>query len=144
MREQSLHILLVEDNPGDAFLVSSVLHQRPATVLHQVTDGQAALDFLRSAAPLPHLILLDLNLPQMSGHQVLEQIKAEPHWRYVPVIVLSTSRSQDDILRSYRLHANCYLTKPLNLQDSTAMMQALEQFWLAWAALPQSPKPVSL
>ncbi|MGF1601151.1 MAG: response regulator [Thermosynechococcaceae cyanobacterium] len=147
MNEQAIHILLVEDNPGDAFLISNAFQQRSATVLHQVTNGKDALHFLHQpsrTSPLPNLILLDLNLPQMSGHEVLEAIKTDPDLLHIPVIVLSTSHAQDDVLRSYQLHANCYLTKPLNLQDTTTMMKSLEQFWLLRASLPQHPKLASL
>ncbi|PZD74367.1 Response regulator rcp1 [Acaryochloris thomasi RCC1774] len=139
MSEQPIQILLVEDNPGDAFLVSHALEQRPATVLHQVSHGREALDFLKQAAQLPDLMLLDLNLPQIDGYEVLRQVKADPDLMHIPVIVLSTSGAEQDILRCYRLQANCYLTKPLNLQDSATLMLALEQFWLVGAALPRLP-----
>ncbi len=137
MNEPSVEILLVEDNPGDAFLVSHALLQRPATLLHQVSHGKDALRFLREAVQLPDLMLLDLNLPQMNGYEVLSQIKTDPELMHLPVIVMSTSSSEQDVLRCYRLHANCYLTKPLTLQDSATLMLALEQFWLVWASLPR-------
>lgn len=137
MNEQSVEILLVEDNPGDAFLISHALQQRPETILHQVSHGKDALRFLREAVQLPDLMLLDLNLPQMNGFEVLSQIKMDPELMHLPVIVLSTSSSEQDVLRCYRLHANCYLTKPLTLEDSATLMLALEQFWLVWASLPR-------
>lgn len=141
MNEQPIQILLVEDNPGDAFLVSHALEQRPATVLHQVSHGKEALDFLNQAAQLPDLMLLDLNLPQMDGYEVLRRVKADPDLMHIPVIMMSTSSTEQDVLRCYRLQANCYLTKPLNLQDSTHLMRVLEQFWLGGASLPGVPRP---
>ncbi len=143
MNEQPVQILLVEDNPGDAFLISNAFKRRPAMVLKQVTNGKDALDLLHQSlqsGQLPDLMLLDLNLPQVDGYQVLEQVKTDPDLMHIPVIVLSTSSAREDVLRSYRLHANCYMTKPLNLQDSIAAMQSLEQFWLTRVKLPQHPK----
>jgi two-component system, chemotaxis family, response regulator Rcp1 len=139
MNKQPIQVLLVEDNPGDAFLISHALQQRPETVLQRVSHGQEALNVLRQAAQLPDLMLLDLNLPQMNGYEVLQQVKTDPKLMHIPVIVLSTSSSEQDILRCYRLHANCYLKKPLNLQDSAAVMLALEQFWFVWASFASRP-----
>jgi two-component system, chemotaxis family, response regulator Rcp1 len=133
MNKQPIQVLLVEDNPGDAFLISHAVQQCPETVLRQVSYGQEALNVLKQAAQLPDLMLLDLNRPQMDGYEFL-QVKTDPKLKHIPVIVLSTSDSEQDILRCYRLHANCYLKKPLNLQDSAAVMQALEQFWFVWAS----------
>lgn len=136
------HILLVEDNPGDlrllreAFRDAKVPHQ-----LHVATDGQEALDFLHKRdhhadAPQPHLILLDLNLPKMSGHEVLENLKRDAVLHNIPVIVLSSSADGRDIGRAYELHANCYIQKPSDLASFVQIMRLIEDFWMRIVQLP--------
>jgi chemotaxis family two-component system response regulator Rcp1 len=135
-------ILLVEDNPADAYLVGEALKglQVP-THLSVAGDGRAALAVLRHEGPYtgtdtPDLILLDLNLPHQPGLEILAEVKADPFLRHIPVLVLTTSQAPDDIVQSYELGANSYLTKPFGLDAFLKMMQALEEFWLVAATLP--------
>jgi CheY-like chemotaxis protein len=131
-----IEILLVEDNPGDVRLTRDAL--RDAKVrnnLHTAADGVAAMAFLRreaphTAAPRPDLILLDLNLPKMNGREVLETIKHDDALKHIPVVVLTTSQAEKDILDSYRLRANAYVTKPVDLEQFLKMIQSIEHFWL--------------
>jgi len=131
-----VHILLVEDNPGDVRLTMEALKesQFPSN-LHVVRDGVEALDYLRNVA-LPDLILLDLNLPRRSGREVLTEIKADPALRRIPVMVLSTSRSDADVQFSYDHHANCYIQKPMELDRFFDVVRSIEQFWCSVASLP--------
>ncbi|HTP86294.1 MAG TPA: response regulator [Bryobacteraceae bacterium] len=131
-----VHILLVEDNPGDVRLTIEALKesQFPSN-LHVVRDGVEALDYLRNVA-LPDLILLDLNLPRRSGREVLTEIKADPALRRIPVMVLSTSRSDADVQFSYDHHANCYIQKPMELDRFFDVVRSIEQFWCSVASLP--------
>lgn len=137
-----LQILLVEDNPGDARLVKEALREsKIMNNLHRVEDGEMALDFLYKrgiydSAPNPDLVLLDLNLPKISGHQVLEQIKSEISLRKTPVVVLSISRSEKDIEDSYNHNANCYITKPLDLNEFIEVFETIQNFWLRTVTLP--------
>ena len=137
-----MEILLVEDNPGDARLTRDALaHGSIPSRLHHARDGEEAIAFLRreppfSTAPAPHLILLDLNLPRRDGREVLEEIKADPALRHIPVVVLTSSRAEEDILRSYRLHANCFITKPGDLEELGQVVQGIEQFWFTLVKLP--------
>ncbi|MEI8038242.1 MAG: response regulator [Verrucomicrobiota bacterium] len=137
-----IEILLVEDNPGDVDLAREALEEgKVRNSLHVVGDGEAALDFLRgkgayAAAPRPDLVLLDLNLPKMDGRQVLAEIKSDPALRSIPVVVLSTSRAEEDILKTYNLHANCYITKPIDLHQFIKVVQAIEEFWFTIVKLP--------
>lgn len=141
---QKLKILLVEDNPGDVRLTMEAL--KDAEVSNQlsvVRDGVEAMEFLRregkyNNAPRPDLILLDLNLPRKDGRQVLKEIKADETLRRIPVVVLTTSRAEEDILKAYDLSANCYITKPVDLDQFTQVMQAIEVFWLTIVKLPAS------
>ncbi len=138
-----IEILLVEDSPGDARLAREALKE--STIrnnLHLVQDGEEALNFLYKRgkyenAPNPDLVLLDLNLPKISGHQVLAQIKSEDRLRKIPVVVLSISRSQKDIEDSYNLNANCYVTKPLDLNEFIEVFETIQNFWLRTAKLPE-------
>ena len=120
---QPIEILLVEDNPGDVDLTREALEEaKVGNRLHVAEDGEAAVDFLYqrgefAAAPRPDMILLDLNLPKKDGRQVLKEIKADPKLAEIPVVVLTTSEADEDILRSYQLHANCYITKPVNFKQ---------------------------
>jgi CheY-like chemotaxis protein len=131
-----VHILLVEDNPGDVRLTMEALKEsRFPTTLHVVNDGVEALHYLRSNAA-PDLILLDLNLPRRSGREVLTEIKADPELRRIPVMVLSTSRSEVDVQFSYDHHANCYIQKPMELDRFFDTVRSIEHFWCSVASLP--------
>ena len=137
-----IEILLVEDSPGDVRLTIEAL--RDAKVrnnLHVVGDGAEALAFLRregahAAAPRPDLILLDLNLPKKDGREVLSEIKDDPTLRRIPVVVLTTSQAEQDIVRTYDLHANCYIAKPVDLDQFITVVKSIEDFWLAIVKLP--------
>jgi chemotaxis family two-component system response regulator Rcp1 len=137
-----MDIMLVEDNPGDARLVKEALiESRIKHNLYLVDDGEKALDFLfrrgeYHSMPKPDLVLLDLNLPKISGHQVLAKIKSEDHLRKIPVVVLSISRSEKDIEESYNLNANCYVTKSLDLNEFIKVFEMIQNFWLKTVKLP--------
>lgn len=141
---QKFEILLVEDNPGDAFLTKEAL--RESRFLHRlsiVEDGEEAMQFLRRQgnygdAPRPDLILLDLNLPKMDGRELLAEIKEDAHLRHIPVIVLTTSDARQDIWGAYKLHANCYLTKPIQMDDFLQKVRSVEDFWLTVVRLPSN------
>jgi chemotaxis family two-component system response regulator Rcp1 len=141
--DQGVEILLVEDNPGDVRLTMEVLKE--GKMLNHVSvarDGVEALAFLRreganAMAPRPHLILLDLNLPRKSGREVLEEIKRDTDLRRIPVVVLTTSKAEQDILKAYDLHANCYITKPVDLDQFITVVRSIEDFWLTIVRLPQ-------
>jgi len=139
----SPEILLVDDNPADIDLFSDALAATPnGSRIQAVPDGEEAIAFLRRASPYtqairPSLVILDLNLPRRDGRAVLADIKTDPSLRTIPVVVFTTSRSQRDIIRSYELGANCYLSKPGSLQEYFATVQAIENFWLKFATLPQ-------
>lgn len=138
-----LDILLVEDNPGDIRLTQEALREtRMPSTLHVAKNGVAAMDFLRrrgeySDAPRPGLVLLDLNLPRLSGREVLKQMKDDPHLRRIPVIVLSTSEAQRDVTESYDLHANCYINKPVDFEQFLRVISMIEQFWFGLVKLPR-------
>jgi chemotaxis family two-component system response regulator Rcp1 len=137
-----IDILLVEDNPGDARLTREALAMsKLPNTLHTVRDGEEALAFLRREGqfedrPAPDLILLDLNLPRRDGREVLEDVKRDPRLMHIPVVVLTSSQAEEDILRSYRLHANCFITKPADLEQLTRVVQGIEQFWFTLVRLP--------
>lgn len=137
-----IEILMVEDNPGDVRLTREALKGgKVLNQLHVVEDGVAALDYLYRRPPYedaarPDLILLDLNLPKMDGRQVLATIKADETLKLIPVVVLTTSQAEEDVLRAYRLSANCYVTKPVDLHQFNRIVQAIEQFWLTVVSLP--------
>lgn len=139
-----MDILLVDDDPADVRLTREALKRgRSQSRVHVVGDGLEALAFLRrdgphAAAPIPDLILLDLNLPRKDGRELLAEIKADPKLKHIPVVVLTTSTDQDDILTSYALHANCYITKPADLNQFMAVVHALDDFWFTVAKLPAS------
>jgi CheY-like chemotaxis protein len=138
-----IHILLVEDNPGDVCLTSEAFRDfKVANDLHVVMDGAEALDFLyrrgeHADAVRPDLVLLDLNLPKVDGREVLAEIKQDPQLRRVPVVVLTTSRNEADVLRSYDLHANAYVTKPIDLDQFIDVVRRIEDFWLTLVKLPE-------
>ncbi|MDB5687457.1 MAG: response regulator receiver protein [Rhizorhabdus sp.] len=140
--DKSVDILLIEDNPGDALLVrESMRDAKLDNRLHHVSDGDEALRFLRRtdehhAAPRPDLILLDLNLPGMSGREVLSAIKNDPDFGVIPVVIMTSSSAESDIVESYELHANCYVTKPLDLDQFMHVVQSVEMFWLTIVKLP--------
>ena len=135
-------ILLVEDNPGDVRLTREALAEiKMANNLHVVEDGIQALEFLRrdgvyADKPRPRLVLLDLNLPRKDGREVLAEMKTDPKLRRIPVVVLTTSDSEEDILRAYDLHVNAYVTKPLDLDQFAKVVNAIDQFWFSIVALP--------
>ena len=137
-------VLLVEDNPGDVDLTREVLREGKLHLdLHVAMDGVEAMEFLRrrgahAQAPRPDLILLDLNLPRKDGREVLAEIKADPELRRIPVVVLSSSDAERDIVRSYDLHANCYVTKPVDLNQFITIVKLIEEFWLTIVMLPPS------
>jgi CheY-like chemotaxis protein len=140
-----IEILLVEDNPGDVRLTIEGLKEgKVRNNLHVAKDGVEALAFLRREARYadavrPDLILLDLNLPRMDGRQVLSEIKADPLLKTIPVVVLTTSRAEQDVLHSYQLQANCYITKPVDLEQFITVVRSIEDFWLTIVTLPQTP-----
>jgi chemotaxis family two-component system response regulator Rcp1 len=138
-----VRVLLVEDSPGDVRLMQETLHEADTCVeLHVAIDGAEAMAFLKregihSNAERPDLILLDLNLPKMDGREVLTQIKADDSLKMIPTVILTTSDSEADILRSYRLQANCYLSKPVQLDSFESLVRSIKDFWLTKAKLPQ-------
>lgn len=140
---QPIEILLVEDNPGDARLTLEAM--RDAKVrnrIHVVEDGIEAMAFLRRQgrfgdAPRPDLILLDLNLPRMDGREVLSEVKSDPDLRRIPVVVLSTSQAEEDVIRAYDLHANCYVTKPMDLAQFMKIVNQIGEFWVKVVTLPR-------
>lgn len=140
---EPIEILLVEDNPGDARLAAEALKEnKVSNNLHQVRDGVEAMRFLRREAPyagvpVPDLILLDLNLPRKDGREVLEEIKGDPELRLVPVVVLTTSAAERDLIKSYNLHANAYVIKPIDLDRFIEVVRAIESFWFTIVKLPQ-------
>ena len=136
-----IDVLLVEDDPGDELITREVLEDNKA-ILHVAHDGQEGLDFLYrraefAQAPRPGLILLDLNLPKYDGRQLLERIKSDPDLYHIPVIVLTTSSAQEDILRSYKLHANAYVTKPVDVDKFMSAVRQIDEFFLRVVRLPQ-------
>jgi two-component system, chemotaxis family, response regulator Rcp1 len=139
-----IEILLVEDNPGDVVLTREALKDaRVHNKLHVATDGEEAIAWLKQTgthenAERPDLILLDLNLPKVDGREVLAQIKSDPELRSIPVVVLTTSKAEEDVLKSYDLHANCYIAKPIDLQQFIAVVKAIEDFWFTIVKLPVS------
>ncbi len=139
---EAFEILLVEDNPGDARLAQEALKEgRMTSRLKVVVDGVEAMSFLRregpyAGSPRPNLILLDLNLPRKDGRQVLAELKADEDLRRIPVVVLTTSQAEQDILRSYDLHANCYITKPVDLDRFISVVRSIEEYWCSVVTLP--------
>lgn len=137
-----IEILLVEDNPGDVRLaVEALKDAKVSNHLTTVTDGEAALEFLRrqgkwAKAPRPDLVLLDLNLPRKSGREVLCDIKDDPKLRTIPVVILTTSQAEEDILKAYNCNANCYITKPVDLDQFIKVVRSIEDFWLTIVKLP--------
>jgi two-component system, chemotaxis family, response regulator Rcp1 len=137
-----IEILLVEDNLGDVRLTKEALKEgKVYNNLHWAKDGVEALEFLRREgphkdAPRPDIILLDLNLPKKDGREVLSVIKNDQQLKHIPVVVLTTSKAEEDVLRSYELHANCYVTKPVDLDKFIVVVQSIDRFWLTVVTLP--------
>ena len=137
-----IEVLLVEDNPGDVRMTQEALKEgRFINHLNVVSDGVEATDFLWrrgkfQTAPRPDLILLDLNLPRKNGREVLREIKADPELRRIPVMVLTTSKADQDLHRAYDLHANCYITKPVDLDQFLTVVRSIEHFWFNIVTLP--------
>jgi chemotaxis family two-component system response regulator Rcp1 len=138
----AIEILLVEDNPADVRLTQEALREsKLSNRMHAVGDGEQALRFLRregehAESPRPDLVLLDLNLPRLSGREVLAQVKADPDLRRIPVVVLTTSEAEEDIVRSYDLHANAYVRKPVDFHQFTDVVRLIEDFWFTLVKLP--------
>lgn len=143
-----IQILLVEDSPGDVRLTREAFREANRAIqLHVVMDGVDAMSFLRregqhADAPRPDLILLDLNLPKMDGREVLAQIKADNHLKTIPTVILTTSDSEADITKSYQLQANCYLSKPVQLDNFETLVRSINDFWLLKAKLPHQVQAV--
>jgi CheY-like chemotaxis protein len=139
-----IEVLLVEDDPGDVVLTKEAFaDNKVSNKLSIVSDGEEAMRFLRregdyTDAPRPDLVLLDLNLPRMDGRQVLEEIKADETLRTIPVVVLTTSEAEEDILRSYRLHANAYVTKPVDFDQFIKVVRQIDNFFVSVVKLPRS------
>jgi CheY-like chemotaxis protein len=139
----NIEILLIEDSPSDANLtIKGFMNAKIANNLRWVEDGETAMNYLRQQGEFanvcrPDLILLDLNLPGMDGREVLTEIKSDPNLKMIPVVVLTTSADEHDILRSYNLNANCYVTKPLDVYQFIEVVQLIQDFWLAAVALPR-------
>ena len=137
-------ILLVEDNPGDARLtVEAFADGKVRNNLNVVPDGIEAMRYLRKEGPYadrprPDIILLDLNLPKKDGREVLAEIKSDSDLKSIPVVILTTSKAEEDILRTYELHANCYITKPVDLDNFIEVVRSIEDFWLTLVRLPRS------
>jgi two-component system response regulator len=140
---QTVEILLVEDDPADVELTRETMaDSKVVTHLHVVEDGMEALSFLRregkyAEAPRPDLILLDLNLPRKDGRTLLAEIRADDGLKTIPVVVLTTSQAEEDIVRSYRLGANCYITKPVGLAEFSRVVNSIEEFWFTIVRLPK-------
>jgi len=140
-------VLLVEDSPGDVRLTREALRDANVQLtLHVASDGTEAMEFLAREgrfhdAPRPNLILLDLNLPRRDGREVLQAIKSDPQLLSIPVVILTTSASEADVMGSYRLHANCYITKPVDLDEFLEVLKSIERFWLSVVRLPREARP---
>jgi two-component system, chemotaxis family, response regulator Rcp1 len=142
IKGEYIEILLVEDNPGDIRLTKEALKDsKILNNLNVVEDGMEAMTFLRKEgkyvdAPRPDLVLLDLNLPKKDGRDVLKEVKEDPILRRIPVVILTTSRSEQDILKTYDLYANCYINKPVDLDQFVTVVKSIENFWFSIVKLP--------
>jgi CheY-like chemotaxis protein len=140
--ERLIHILLVEDSPDDVLLMREALKEaKVANDLHVVEDGQAALDYVHrrrewTDAPRPDIVLLDLNLPRKDGREVLAEVKQDPDLKKIPVVVLTTSVGEEDVVRAYEHHANAYVQKPVGLNQLLEIVKAIDEFWLGIVTLP--------
>ena len=141
-KPRPIEILLIDDNPGDVALTKRALERcKISNVLNVVTDGESAIAYLKHRkgyedAATPQLIMLDLNLPGMDGREVLEAIKADVALRGIPVVVMTSSLAEEDIVRSYDSHANCYITKPIDIEGFKRAVEAIDQFWFSIVRLP--------
>ncbi|WP_284653144.1 response regulator [Flavobacterium terrisoli] len=139
---KAIHILLVEDNEGDILLTTEALEEgKIINKVSVVKDGKQAIDFLNQKEPfenavLPNLILLDINLPKKNGHEVLQYIKESKHLRYIPIIMLTTSSSEKDIIKAYNHYANCFITKPVDVNEFMLAVAKIENFWVSIVQLP--------
>jgi CheY-like chemotaxis protein len=142
LKTKAIDILLVEDNPGDVRLTREALKEgKVLNTIHVAGDGIEALEFLRHEGKYaktihPDIILLDLNLPRMDGRELLAKIKSDPKLRRIPVVILTTSKAEEDIIKSYDLHANCYITKPVDLHQFITVVKSIEEFWFTIVKLP--------
>jgi CheY-like chemotaxis protein len=142
IRNERIEILLVEDNPGDVELTTLAFEESQLQVhLNVVEDGVAAMEFLNrksayTKAPYPDMVVLDLNLPKKSGHEVLAEIKAHENFRRIPVVILTTSLAEEDVLRAYNLYANCYIKKPVGFSQFIEVVHSIEDFWFKTVRLP--------
>ena len=142
VHSRPIEVLLVEDNPADVRLTEEAFKDgRVSCHLSVASDGVEAMEYLRregkfQTAPRPDLVLLDLNLPRKSGREVLEEIKSDPHLRRIPVMVLTTSSAHQDLASAYSLHANCYITKPLDMDQFRSVVRSIELFWFIIVTLP--------
>ena len=147
-RARVVDVLLVEDDPGDVLMTREAFeHYRIRNQLHVVNDGEQALQFLHrrgeyASAPRPGLILLDLNLPRRDGLEVLAELKGDPGLRVIPVVILTTSQAEEDILRSYALHANAYVSKPVDFERFMDVIRQIDNFFVEVIHLPPSPSPL--
>jgi two-component system, chemotaxis family, response regulator Rcp1 len=143
---EPIEVLLVEDSPGDVRLTREAFKDAKVHInMHVASDGIQAIAFLNregeyAKAPRPDMILLDLNLPKKDGREVLEEIKKSPALKSIPVVILTTSASETDILRSYQLHANCYITKPVGLEGFLEVVKSIDGFWLSVVKLPREAR----
>lgn len=144
--DRPIEILLVEDNPGDVRLTREIFKAaRIRNIIHTVEDGVEAMEYLRNQGKYadearPDLILLDLNLPRKDGREVLAEIKTDDELKRIPVVVLTISKAEEDILKTYSLHANCYITKPVDLDQFIKVVASIEDFWLSVVKLPSGMK----
>lgn len=142
-----IEILLAEDSPGDVRLTRECLKEaKVRNALHVVGNGEEALDFLLQVgrfvgAPRPDIILLDLNMPRMDGREFLTRLKQEERFKRIPVVVLTISKSEEDIIKSYDLHANCYIVKPIDFDQFFKVVRSIEEFWLTVVSLPRDGRP---
>ncbi len=140
--KRQIDILLVEDNPGDVRLTMEALKEaKLLNTIHHVSDGVEALAYLRQEgkyanAPRPDLVLLDLNLPKKDGREVLAEVKNDSKLRRIPIVILTTSRAEQDILKAYNLHANCYISKPVDLDQFIKVAKSIDDFWFTMVRLP--------
>ncbi|MGF6732068.1 CheY-like chemotaxis protein [Paraburkholderia youngii] len=140
--EQMFHILMVEDSPTDVMMTREALeYYKVLNPLHIAEDGVEAIGFLKregkhANAPRPGLIILDLNLPRKSGQEVLQELKTDPELMNIPVVVLTTSKAEEDVAKSYGLHANCYITKPVDFEKFVQVVRSINDFWLRVVTLP--------
>ena len=145
MINRPIEILLVEDDPGDVLITREAFEfSKLVNVLHNVSDGEAAIRFLNQEgeytdSPRPDLVLLDLNLPRLDGREVLQIMKADPQLRQIPVVVLTTSQAEEDIFRSYDLHANAFVTKPVDFEKFVQVVREVDRFFFTVVSLPPPP-----